>query len=120
MEARKVVVVACALSICSLANARGLGEYSESELFRSYALSLCLAKEYKGERIHQDAVSALNGFRDAGRTGLSAYHALNALYVDWKRQPFLTKEGRDLPVARCIDFSLSAEVSELLLKDMAR
>ncbi|QUM90527.1 hypothetical protein HWV03_17860 [Moritella sp. 36] len=74
---------------------------------------MCLATEYKDSDIHDDAIKALNGYREFGNMILEAYAALNDTYKTWETRPYTAKSGSTLELARCIDFQNSKDVAAI-------
>ncbi|QUM82019.1 hypothetical protein HWV01_17900 [Moritella sp. 5] len=113
MDVKRLIItmLACILSVTSYAHE--LDKATEKQLFNNYALAMCLATEYKDSDIHDDAIKALNGYREFGNMTLEAYAALNDTYKTWETRPYTAKSGSTLELARCIDFQNSKDVAAI-------
>lgn len=113
MDAKRLIIFISASILSMSSYAHELDNATEKQLFNNYALAMCLATEYKTDDIHDDAIKALNGYREFGNMALEAYGELNDVYKTWKTRPYTGKSGSTLELARCIDFQNSNDVAEI-------
>lgn len=81
-------------------------------LFQHYAQASCLASAYTEGEFDQ-AVSALNGYREFGDMPLEAYEALIEPIQYWLQKDYATKAGKQNNLMKCIDFSESEVVKTI-------
>lgn len=85
----------------------------EFVLSKNYALSACVASNYEGESIYQDALDALSGNREYGNMPLDSYHEINEELVLWGKKKYMSKSGNKSEFFMCIDFHNSNEIAEI-------
>ena len=88
-------------------------QQSELKLFQHYAQASCLATAFPQGEIYDQAVSALNGYREFGAMPLEAYEALIALMQQWLQKDNTTQAGKQNNLMKCIDFAESEQVAEI-------
>lgn len=120
MDLKKLAVGAIVSSISLSGSAQQLHEMDEKLLFKNYALTMCIASEYRDSEIYDDSVKALNGYRDFADTHLDAYSDLTVLLSEWQVKPYSSKSGETVEIARCIDFHNSPEVNKIFQKYAAK
>lgn len=111
MDTKRLIISISACIFSVACNAHELDNMTEKQLFKNYSLTMCLATEYKNDDIHDDAIKALNGYREFGNMTLEAYSELNEAYKKWKTRPYTSKSGETVELARCIDFQNSKDVT---------
>lgn len=82
-------------------------------LFQHYAQASCLASAYTEGEFYDQAVSALNGYREFGAMPLEAYEALIEPIQYWLQKDYATKAGKQNNLMKCIDFSESEVVTKI-------
>ncbi|HEY9041383.1 MAG TPA: T6SS amidase immunity protein Tai4 family protein [Rheinheimera sp.] len=88
-------------------------QQSELKLFQHYAQASCLATAFPQGEIYDQAVSALNGYREFGAMPLEAYEALIAPMQQWLQKDNTTQAGKQNNLMKCIDFAESEQVAEI-------
>ena len=88
-------------------------QQSELKLFQHYAQASCLATAFTEGEIHQQAINALNGYREFGAMPLEAYEALIAPIQQWLQKDYATQAGQQNNLMKCIDFAESELVTDL-------
>jgi len=83
------------------------------KLFQHYARASCLATAFTEGDIHQQAVSALNGYREFGAMPLEAYEELNQPIQQWLKKDYATQAGQQNNLMKCIDFAESELVTDI-------
>ncbi|HBN88169.1 MAG TPA: hypothetical protein DD408_03400 [Rheinheimera sp.] len=63
--------------------------------------------------MYDQAVSALNGYREFGAMPLEAYEALIAPMQQWLQKDYATQAGKQNNLMKCIDFAESEQVAEI-------
>ena len=82
-------------------------------LFQHYAQASCLATAFTEGEIHDQAVSALNGYREFGDMPLEAYEELITPIQQWLKKDYATQAGMQNNLMKCIDFSESELVTKI-------
>lgn len=88
-------------------------QQSEIKLFQHYAQASCLAAAFAEGDIHQQAISALNGYREFGAMPLEAYEALAEPIQQWLKKDYTTQAGQQNNLMKCIDFAESELVTKI-------
>jgi hypothetical protein len=88
-------------------------QQSGLKLFQYYAQASCLATVFPQGEIHDQAVSALNGYREFGAMPLEAYEALIEPMQQWLKKDYATQAGKQNNLMKCIDFAESEQVAEI-------
>lgn len=88
-------------------------QQSEIKLFQHYAQASCLATAFAAGDIHQQAVSALNGYREFGSMPLEAYQELAEPIQQWLKKDYATQAGQQKNLMKCIDFAESEQVTKI-------
>lgn len=88
-------------------------QQTELKLFQHYAQASCLAKAFTEGEIYDQAVSALNGYREFGAMPLEAYEELNTPIQQWLQKEYATKAGKQNNLMKCIDFAESELVTDI-------
>lgn len=88
-------------------------QQNELKLFQYYAQASCLATAFTEGEIHDQAVSALNGYREFGAMPLEAYEELIAPIQQWLQKDYVTQAGKQNNLMKCIDFAESEQVTEI-------
>lgn len=100
--------------LCSGARAEmAFKQQSELKLFQHYAQASCLAAAFTEGEIHQQAISALNDYREFGTMPLEAYQALIEPAQQWLKKDYSTKSGMQNNLMKCIDFAESELVTKI-------
>lgn len=100
--------------LCSGARAEmAFKQQSELKLFQHYAQASCLATTFTEGEIHQQAINALNGYREFGAMPLEAYEELNTPIQQWLQKDYKTQAGKQNNLMKCIDFAESEQVAEI-------
>ena len=82
-------------------------------LFQHYAQASCLATAFTKGEIHDQAVSALNGYREFGDVPLEAYEELITPIQQWLQKDYATQAGKQNNLMKCIDFAESELVTKI-------
>jgi hypothetical protein len=82
-------------------------------LFQHYAQASCLATAFTEGEIHEQAVSALNGYREFGDMPLEAYEELITPIQQWLQKDYATQAGKQNNLMKCIDFAQSELVTKI-------
>lgn len=106
-----VVVIGAIVGAAASTLAFGAKKATEQQLARDYALAACLIHHYAGSSIAQDAESWAQGLVEAGSLPANAYPRLNELAKGIPPGPPFTRDGRPVPLASCIDWHRSRELS---------
>jgi hypothetical protein len=94
--------------------------YSQHELLKNWALSLCFAKIAKDDETRHDASHTAGAYLEFGILGLEAYEEIDALvkkYLAMKygvKPPELGVKPVELNTMKCIDLFHSAELEALV------
>ncbi|WP_166836795.1 T6SS amidase immunity protein Tai4 family protein [Rheinheimera pleomorphica] len=88
-------------------------QQNELKLFQYYAQASCLATAFTEGGIYDQAVSALNGYREFGAMPLEAYEALIAPIQQWLQKDYATQAGKQNNLMKCIDFAESEQLAEI-------
>ena len=88
-------------------------QQNELKLFQYYAQASCLATAFTEGEIYDQAVSALNGYREFGAMPLEAYEALIAPIQQWLQKDYATQAGKQNNLMKCIDFAESERVTKI-------
>jgi hypothetical protein len=104
--------VLCSVSMVSLTSYAS-SSIDEWELFRSYSLSSCIATHYEGESIYQDAIDALNGYREFGNLPLEAYHEVTTFIESHSPKKYRSKSGNISELTMCIDIQDSSAIKDI-------
>ena len=88
-------------------------QQSELKLFQHYAQASCLATAFTEGEVHQQAINALNGYREFGAMPLEAYDALIEPIQQWLQKDYATQAGKQNNLMKCIDFAESELVTKI-------
>lgn len=100
--------------LCNAARAEmAFKQQTELKLFQHYAQASCLATAFTKGEIHQQAISALNGYREFGAMPLEAYEELNTPIQQWLQKDYKTQAGKQNNLMKCIDFAESELVTKV-------
>lgn len=100
--------------LCDAARAEmAFKQQTELKLFQHYAQASCLATVFIEGEIHDQAVSALNGYREFGAMPLEAYEELNRPIQQWLQKDYKTQAGKQNNLMKCVDFAESELVTEI-------
>lgn len=88
-------------------------QQNDLKLFQYYAQTSCLATAFTEGEIYDQAVSALNGYREFGAMPLEAYEELKEPIQQWLKKDYATKVGKQNNLVKCIDFAESEQVTEI-------
>ena len=88
-------------------------QQNELKLFQYYAQASCLATAFTEGEIYDQAVSALNGYREFGAMPLEAYEALIEPIKQWLQKDYATQAGKQNNLMKCIDFAESELVTKI-------
>lgn len=110
MDIKRLIIPFAVFAGISACHAHQLNHSTEKQLFKNYALSMCLATEYKEGDIYNDSLKALNGYREFENMSLEANGKLNKAYQKWSVIAYPSKKGGNVELARCIDFQNSDDV----------
>ena len=86
---------------------------SDMKLFQHYAQASCLASAFTEGEIYDQAISALNGYREFGAMPLEAYEALIEPIQQWLQKDYATQTGKQNNLMKCIDFAESELVTKI-------
>lgn len=103
------VMVLCGAAMAEVA----FKQQSELKLFQHYAQASCLATAFTEGEIYDQAISALNGYREFGAMPLEAYEALIEPMQQWLKKDYATQAGKQNNLMKCIDFAESEQVAEI-------
>lgn len=116
MKIRRLVSFICGLIFSMGANASPLSNQNDEQLFKSFALSSCLAKYYKGSDIADDALTAMQGYREFSDLPLDVFFDVSTLLESEVGTSYIAKDGRAIELAYCIDFLNSEKLHSLYLE----
>lgn len=88
-------------------------QQSGVKLFQHYAQASCLATAFTEDEIYDQAISALNGYREFGAMPLEAYEALIEPMQQWLQKDYATQAGKQNNLMKCIDFAESERVTKI-------
>ena len=106
------VIVMLVISVSAQAD-MAFKHQSGMTLFQHYAQASCLATAFPEGEIYDQAVSALNGYREFGAMPLEAYEELIAPIQQWLQKDYATQAGKQNNLMKCIDFAESERVVEI-------
>lgn len=86
---------------------------NELKLFQYYAQASCLATAFTEGDIYDQAINALNAYREFGTMPLEAYDALTEPMQQWLKQNYATQAGKQNNLMKCIDFAESKLVGKI-------
>ncbi|MDX1537070.1 T6SS amidase immunity protein Tai4 family protein [Arsukibacterium sp.] len=101
------------MTACTAQADMAFKQQSEIKLFQHYAQASCLATAFTDGDIHQQAVSALNGYREFGAMPLEAYQELAEPIQQWLKKDYATQAGKQNKLMKCIDFAESELVTKI-------
>lgn len=108
------------LSVMVLCDAARAGmafkQQTELKLFQHYAQASCLATVFIEGEIHDQAVRALNGYREFGAMPLEAYEELNTPIQQWLQKDYAIQAMKQNNLMKCIDFAESERVVQIYLE----
>ncbi|MEW5682217.1 MAG: T6SS amidase immunity protein Tai4 family protein [Pseudomonadota bacterium] len=107
------VISVTALIACTAQADMAFKQQSGIKLFQHYAQASCLATAFTEGEIYDQAVSALNGYREFGDMPLEAYEALIEPIQQWLQKDYATKAGKQNNLMKCIDFAESELVTDI-------
>lgn len=108
-----LAVSAAALLACTAQADMAFKQQIGIKLFQHYAQASCLATAFTKGEIHDQAVSALNGYREFGDMPLEAYEELITPIQQWLKKDYATQAGMQNNLMKCIDFSESELVTKI-------
>ena len=115
------LVAACALSLFTAVRAaEGPPERSEEQMYRSFAVSRCLALATPESDVGRDAVRSAAGYLELGRLPIEAYEAASALAEAQLKVPYNAQDGGSLDVMRCVDLYDSDAMGKLVREHVPR
>jgi hypothetical protein len=88
-------------------------QQSGMKLFQHYAQASCLATAFTEGEIYDQAVSALNGYREFGAMPLEADEELIEPIQQWLQKDYATQAGKQNNLMKCIDFAESELVTNI-------
>lgn len=88
-------------------------QQNELKLFQHYAQASCLATAFTEGEIYDQAISALNGYREFGAMPMEAYEALFVPIQQWLQKDYPTQAARQNNLMKCIDFAESELVTKI-------
>lgn len=106
-------ISAAALIACTAQADMAFKHQSGMTLFQHYAQASCLATAFTEGEIYDQAVSALNGYREFGAMPLEAYEELITPIQQWLQKDYATQAGQQNNLMKCIDFAESELVLDL-------
>lgn len=98
---------------CSVVIANPLSNQSDEQLFKNFALSSCIAENYKGSEAAKDALTAMQGYREFSNLPLDLFFEVHELLKDSDMSGYRSKDGKTIKLAYCIDFSHSERLLSL-------
>lgn len=111
-----LTVLVSATSLLACASSSSSNSFSEWELFKYYSLSSCIATHYEESNIYQDAVDALNGYREFGSLPLQAYHEVSAVINSYSPEQYRSKAGNISELAMCVAIQNSKDIKDIYAK----
>ena len=90
-----------------------LVEKHRGDAHQHYAQARCLASAFTEGEIYDQAISALNGYREFGAMPLEAYEALIEPIQQWLQKDYATQAGKQNNLMKCIDFAESELVTKI-------
>ena len=108
-----LVVSAMVLTACSAQADMAFKQQSEIKLFQHYAQASCLATAFTEGEIYDQAISALNGYREFGSMPLEAYQELAEPMQQWLKKDYATQAGQQNNLMKCIDFAESEIIAKI-------
>ena len=106
-------ISATALIACTAQADMAFKHQSGITLFQHYAQASCLATAFTEGEIYDQAISALNGYREFGAMPLEAYEELIAPIQQWLQKDYATQAGKQNNLMKCIDFAESELVTKI-------
>ena len=108
-----IPVIAALFISCSAQAEMAFKQQNELKLFQHYAQASCLATAFTEGEIYQQAINALNGYREFGEMPLEAYEELTAPIQQWLQKDYATQAGKQNNLMKCIDFAESELVVDI-------
>ncbi|GLQ74058.1 hypothetical protein [Vibrio penaeicida] len=116
MEIRRLVSAICIALYGFGVVASPLSTLSEERLFKNFALSSCIATFYRGSDVAEDAVTAMQGYREFSELPLEVFFEVSDLLEKHDIVGYKSKSGGVIELAYCIDFSNSDDINKLYSK----
>ncbi|UTV28899.1 hypothetical protein [Photobacterium atrarenae] len=92
---------------------------SDKQLLKNYALSTCLATFYKGSEVYEDAIAAMQGYRDYSDLPLEVFFDVSKLVDSRDLNGYRSKKGDIIELGYCIDFAESESIDLLYQRALA-
>ena len=108
-----IPVIAALFISCSTQAQMAFKHQSGVKLFQHYAQASCLATAFTEGEIYDQAIRALNGYREFGAMPLEAYEELNKPIQQWLQKDYATQAGKQNNLMKCIDFAESELVTKI-------
>ncbi|WP_226702027.1 hypothetical protein [Microbulbifer elongatus] len=107
-----LILSICIISACSKSTASNHQAITkEAQDFRKYATAICLGTSFPEAAVKSDANRSANAY--LGNVDLKAYESLRGQLKGWKPSRFVTKNGPQAAIARCMEFSESDVVAKV-------
>lgn len=105
-------------SISGSANTHHFKSASEEELFRNFALSVCIGTAYAGEskKLEDNISKATSGYREYSHISLDAYEEVRAAINDWLKKDYSSKHGGQIEIMKCIDLYNHNDLQKIFQK----
>ena len=120
------LVAATALAILSLTTVAAGPEkpyslaltdtYSQRELLKNWALSVCIAAIAKDAQAREDANATASAYLEFGHQPIEAYDALRNLVDKWVAKRYSGSIPSEWNTMKCIDMYHSRELNQLVAK----
>ena len=120
MEIRKLISIALLVffSTSCTSSEYSFKEDTNNVMFKNYTLSVCINMAYgaTSESLLKEASLAANGYREFSNIDLSAFEASRALISKWLTKDYISKNGGQINLMKCIDLYNSPELEKLFIQ----
>jgi hypothetical protein len=90
--------------------------YSQRDLLKNWAFSVCLAAISKDAAAKADANATAGAYLEFGRQGIEAYQALHELVDSFVARRYAGSTGAEYNTMKCIDLLHSIELDRLVAR----
>lgn len=92
------------------------GTYSQRDLLKNWAFSVCLAEVSKDAATKADANATAGAYLEFGQQGIEAYQALHELVDSYVARRYAGSSGAEYNTMKCIDLLHSIELDRLVVR----
>ncbi|USD64482.1 hypothetical protein [Vibrio sp. SCSIO 43136] len=119
MAIKRLTPILYALCYSLSVGAHNLHELDEKQLIKNYALTTCVATYYKHSKVSEDAIAAMQGYREFSNLPLEIFFKVPELLANSDLKGYRSKKGNTIELAYCLDFAESKKVEALYQQAIA-